>query len=458
MKLIISNKISSIIDPTKEVIDLFKNFFTLKDERKAFVKSSDPSKRFNNKKIESVKFYYFIDNKIVFFSGLLVDVLKTIKKNNIKIDIDNRLVSLEYQGKDYSDEELRKYFNPNFTYVDHQIRALKKMLKSYGGIIKATTASGKTEIVLAFCKLVNLKTLILVNKQDLGKQTAKRLNDGGFPVIYRGSDKKGKVNLESSYVCTIGMAKDLPNDFDIVIVDECHRASAATFQDYLMKSKAKAFYGFSATPEGNHKVDFMKVKQHLYGIIEEINAEELLENNVIAFPNITFIDNECIGTLDWDSANKLCIIHNRDRNEKIRDLVFKHKQSTLILVRNIEHGLELEKMIEGSLFVHGSKDSDFRKDVIDRMESGDLKYVIASNIFNEGISINAIRVLIVASGGKSKIETVQRLGRALRKDEGKEEAIVYDFYDYGNKYTSRHSEERMRTYKKVGFPVNLLES
>jgi superfamily II DNA or RNA helicase len=128
------------------------------------------------------------------------------------------------------------------------------------------------------------------------------------------------------------------------------------------------------------------------------------------------------------------------------------------LVRNIEHGLELEKMIEGSLFVHGSKDSDFRKDVIDRMESGDLQYVIASNIFNEGISINAIRVLIVASGGKSKIETVQRLGRALRKDEGKEEAIVYDFYDYGNKYTSRHSEERMRTYKKVGFPVNLLES
>lgn len=464
MKLIISNKISLIQDPTKEVINLFNSYFVIKDERNAFVKSRDSNNKFNNKfnnkKIKSVKFFYDLEKKIVFFSGLLVDVLKVFKKHNIKIDIDNRLTKLDYQNKVYTDDELRSCFDPKFTYVEHQIRALKKMLKSNGGIIKASTSSGKTEIMLAFCKIVNLKTLILVNKQDLGKQTARRLNDGGFSVLYRGSDKKGKINLESSYVCTIGMAKDLPNDFDIVIVDECHRASSATFQDYLIQSKAKAFYGFSATPEGNHKVDFMKVKQHLFDIIEEINAEELLKNDVIAFPNIMFIENQCIKTLDldWDSVNELCIVHNKERNEKIRDLVSKHKQATLILVRNIEHGLELERIIEGSLFVNGSKDSNFRKDVINKMESGELKYVIASNIFNEGISINAIRVLIIASGGKSKIETVQRLGRALRKDEGKEEAIVYDFCDYGNKYTSRHSEERMKTYKKVGFPVNLLES
>lgn len=458
MKLVIGNKVSAIIEPSKEIKELFNFYFIVRDGRKAFVKSDDPKKRFNSKKVELVKFFYIIQNKIVFYSGLLVDVLQVIKKHNIKIQIENKLDRIEYQDKEFSDEELRKYFNPKFTYVDHQIRALKKMLKSRGGIIKATTSSGKTDTMLAFCKIVKMKILILVNKQDLGRQTAKRLTDGGFPVLYRGSDKKTKINPDASYVCTIGTAKDLPNDFDIVIVDECHRASSETFQDYLKFSKAKAFYGFSATPEGNHKVDFMKVKQFLFNIIEEINAEELLKNDVIVFPKITFVDNSCQGTLDWDSANELCIVHNRDRNEKVRDLVLKHQLPTLILVRNIEHGVELEKMIEGSIFVSGSKDSDFRKDVIEKMESGDLKYLIASNIFNEGISINAIRVLIIASGGKSRIETVQRLGRALRKDEGKEEAVVYDFYDYGNKYTSRHSEERMRIYKKVGFPVNILES
>jgi superfamily II DNA or RNA helicase len=321
--------------------------------------------------------------------------------------------------------------------------------------------SHNTEVVLAFCKVVNLKILVLVNKQDLGKQTAERLNNGGFPVLYRGSDKKGKIDVNASYVCTIGLAKELPNDFDVVIVDECHRASSKTFQDYLKESKAKAFYGFSATPEGNHNVDFMTVKKYLGNIIEEINAQELLEHNVIVYPSISFVENmmpNIPSNTTWDSVNEICLVNNTDRNELIKKLVEKHNDTTLILVKNIEHGKNLERIIDGSFFVSGSEDADTRKESIRRLNNKELKVLIASNIFNEGISINSIRVLINAAGGKSRIEAVQRLGRALRKDIGKTEAIVYDFYDVGNKFTSKHSKERMKIYEKVGFPVKILES
>ena len=452
MELIIQNKLTVVKQATSEFKKLCREKFVIADQRTAFRGGG-----FDAKMIKKTTFFHIRKDNIIFFTGLLFDILKVIKKNNIKITIKDERVKLPYQNKEYSYDEMRLQFNPDFKYVEHQIRALKKMLSQNRGIIKATTSSGKTEVILAFCKMVNLKILILVNKQDLGFQTATRLNDGGFPILYRGSNKKGKVDVNASYVCTIGTAKDLPNDFDVVIIDECHRASSKTFQEYLIKSKAKAFFGFSATPEGNHKVDFTKVKQHTGQIIEEIDAKEMLENDVIVFPEINFVEVIVPGTLDWPSANDLCIVRNEDRNNKVAELVEKHNLPTLILIKNIEHGEILSKLIPNSVFVSGCKSSADRQEAIRAFDAGEINTLIATNIFNEGISIDIIRVLIIASGGKSKIETTQKLGRGLRKDEGKEKVIVYDFYGLGNKFCQKHSEERMKTYKKVGFPVNILE-
>lgn len=452
MKLVIQNKITVVNEASSEFKEICKNEFVIPDQRTAF-----RSGGFDAKQIEKVPFFNIKKDKIFFFTGMLYDILLVIKKYNITISIEDQRVKLPYQEKEYSYDEMRSYFNKDFKYVDHQIRALKKMLSQSKGIIKATTGGGKTDIILAFCKMVNLKVLILVNKQDLGIQTAKRLNNGGFPVIYRGSNKKGKIKEDASYVSTVGVAHELPNDFDVVIIDECHRASSKTFQDFLSKNKAKAVYGFSATPEGNHKVDFTKVKQHTGHIIEEIDAKEMLENEVIVFPEINFVEIVVPNTIDWPSANELCIVKNDDRNNLIRKLVEEHNTSTLILVKNIEHGKILNELIDGSIFVSGCKSSADRQEAIRMFDSGEIKTLIATNIFNEGISIDIIRLLIIASGGKSKIETTQKLGRGLRRDEGKEKVLVFDFYDLGNKFCHRHSESRITTYKKIGFPVNVLQ-
>lgn len=434
----------------------FTNAFTFSDERSAYNRGG-----FDAKKIKKVKFYNLYKGTILFDGGLLLDLLSFIKRENIPIKITDERKKLDYQEKEYTYDEMRGNFNPDYDYVEHQIRALKKMLKLNKGIIKASTSSGKTSLMLAFCKMVNLKTLVLVNKKDLGRQIHDRFNEGGFPILYRDGSKKGKIEENASYVCTIGVAKELPNDFDIVIVDECHRASSETFQTYLKNSKGKVFYGFSATPEGNHQVDFLKVKRYLGNIIEEIGVKELIDNDVITYPVISFVElvmPKIPSNTEWASVNDICIVNNTDRNEKIKELVEKHDLPTLILVRNIEHGIYLERIIEDSMFVSGEDSSEVRSESIEKLTNGDIKVLIASNIFNEGISINIIRVLINAAGGKSRIEVIQRLGRALRKDKGKDEAIVYDFYDLGQRITQKHSKERMNIYSKVGFPVKVLES
>lgn len=152
MKLVIQNKITVVNEASSEFKEICKNEFVIPDQRTAF-----RSGGFDAKQIEKVPFFNIKKDKIFFFTGMLYDILLVIKKYNITISIEDQRVKLPYQEKEYSYDEMRSYFNKDFKYVDHQIRALKKMLSQSKGIIKATTGGGKTDIILAFCKMVNLK-------------------------------------------------------------------------------------------------------------------------------------------------------------------------------------------------------------------------------------------------------------------------------------------------------------
>jgi superfamily II DNA or RNA helicase len=432
----------------QEII-LLKEAFTYEDASSAFRGGS-----FDKRKIKKVSFlkkkgkYYFL------FSGFLKDLLLKCKENNIKInEVKDKRTKFSHQERNFSYEEIKSYL-PDFDYVEHQINALKCLLKKNNGIIKATTASGKTDTFIAFIKITQLPTLIIVNRITLASQIAARLEKAGVKDIglfHSKSNKKGRIT-----VSTIGSIKKIPNldEFKVLILDETHRIQSNSYQEFLKNTSYPLRFGFSATPFSGDNYKWALIKQFIGDIIYEIKAKELIENNVIAKPEIELLHVQCPPTIDWYMANQKCIIENKQRNAKIIDLVKQHNTPTLILIRNIEHGELLEDSIPGSQFVSGIDDNDIREDVIKRFEEGSLKVIISSNIFNEGISIDNIQLLIIASGGKSRIETTQKIGRSLRSMGGKKKKVfVYDFYDAGNKFTEKHSLMRKRTYIREGFEV-----
>lgn len=455
-RLTITNNYSIIQSSNKNLLKNIAGTLTEKDTKSAFGGGS-----FDVSKVKEIKFFKLKNDSIGFRTGLLLEAVRVIKKMKEPVKIDDQRKMLFYQKKEYSHDELRNYFNPDYKYVEHQIRALTALLKKNKGIIKATTSAGKSSIILALMKLSGLKCLVLVPKEDLGRQLAEDFRENGYEIGFNsGKTANKKIDTEISYVSTIGCAHKLPNDFDIVILDECHRGCSNVYQTYLASSKATAIYGFSATPEGNSNLDFMRVRQFLGDIIETIEAKELIDNGVIAYPNIKMISVNQIKTLDWPSANTMCIVENEERNGIIKDITNKYQEQTLILVRTIEHGNKLKEMIPDSIFVSGKDSSKVRKQSIEDFKNNKVRVMIASNIFNEGISINNIKVLIIASGGKSKIESVQKLGRVLRVDRktGKVDGYVFDFADTGNKFTVKHSNARIKIYKEVGFPVEIIDS
>jgi superfamily II DNA or RNA helicase len=407
---------------------------------------------YNAAKARKVKLFYEKPNKLVFYLGFLDEIDEILRTIGIEYKFKTDRIKKEKAMLPFLKEDFRKYFNPNFKYIEHQIRITFDLLNKHCGIAKVPTGGGKTEIFIAMLKVLRRKSLIIVDSVSLADQTKDRMLKAGINTgCFHGKEKTTDTDI---IIVTFQSLDKLNETVDlskyvVCICDECHIAANATIQNFLAVSEFQRYYGFSATPDARSDYENALIRQYLGQIVGEVPAEELMNNAVIVRPKIYFHTIEQEEFEIWPDSEEFCIIKNEVRNRKIADL--SQQESTLILYKRIEHGIILNKLIPGSEMLSGEDSRERRKDVVNRFKKKEVKVLLASNIFKQGISINEIRVLILVGGGKSKIDTLQKLGRGVRNDEGKDILIVHEFYDEGNKYTERHSIQRIKTYKDEGY-------
>ena len=431
---------------------LIEPFFIFEDKRNVFAGG-----KFDATKIKKVNFIKGKKQLKWIPAGFLKDFLLTVKQNNIEVNsLEDERTKLPHHRIDYKTKDLEKHFP--FAYNSHQTSALVKLLKVNRGIIKIPTAGGKGDILIAFLKETRESSLIVVDKVMLSEQLAKRAKESGLKDVGILNGKKNDTENKKYIFATIGSLKKIPSfsTFNMLLIDEVHHASAKRHQELFESVSFPVQIGFSATPDKGDDYLFATIKQHLGDIIYEVPAEEMIENEVIAKPSIIFIENEVRPMIDWPSSYKECIINNSERNRMITDIVENHNEKILVLIKDVKNkqGEILKRYIQENTmknveFIQGSTKN--REEVLDWFENGDLDVLISTNILNEGISLKEIRILINASGGKSKVENLQKLGRGTRIKDDKKKVLVYDFLDLGNRFTEKHSKERIKIYKKEGF-------
>jgi superfamily II DNA or RNA helicase len=149
------------------------------------------------------------------------------------------------------------------------------------------------------------------------------------------------------------------------------------------------------------------------------------------------------------------IVENQERNLMVANIAKKMVESgrqVLVLVKMIEHGNILERMISGSFFINGSHSGKKREEHLNLMRERKSLITISTSIFDEGVDVRPLDGLIMAGGGKSQTRALQRIGRAIRPYEDKQsgyvkkDAFVVDFND-NMKFMKSHSLKRRRIYE-----------
>lgn len=358
---------------------------------------------------------------------------------------------------------------------DYQQEAVDRMVGLKYGILKAPAGSGKTQCGLAMIGKIGTKALWLCAKHDLLKQSYDRAKQYMDESLF-GTITEGKVNIGKgitfSTVQTLAGTDltRLRNEWDVIIVDECHGigVSATTvtrYQKVLNNLAARHKYGLSATPErsdGLIKATFALIGKVVYEVPEEAVADKIMKVTVKPVETETEVTDDCLnvdGTLNYTKLIEH-LTTDEDRNKLIaRSIMADKEHSCLILSNRLAHLESLRNLLpyemqEKSAMISGKmtskKDKAMREEIMQKMRSGELRYLFASySISKEGLDIPRLDRLFMATPEKFSSVIIQSIGRIARTFPGKGEPIAYDFVDTGIGFRKRAFRERCKHYRKV---------
>lgn len=356
---------------------------------------------------------------------------------------------------------------------DYQIDAFVYAIRNQRGLMLSPTASGKSLIIYLIVKyLANQSVLLIVPTTSLVHQMASDFVSYGcdehIHKIYEGQEK----NTENRIVITTWQSiykqpKSWFSRFDVLIGDEAHLYKAKSLTGILTKLEHCQYkLGFTGTLDGSqtHKL----VLEGLFGAVKQVTTtNQLIENKVLSDFKIKAIvlsyndqirfDNK---NLDYQSEINF-LVNNNKRNKFIINLARSLQGNTLLLFKIITHGTllftELAKYKEDVFYVDGTVGGLDREEVRSIVETKENSIIVASTgTFSTGINIKNLHNIIFAAPSKSRIRTLQSIGRALRKSETKTSSILYDIVD-DIKYKSRknftllHFADRVQMYNQEKF-------
>jgi superfamily II DNA or RNA helicase len=321
--------------------------------------------------------------------------------------------------------------------------------------------------------------LVLVHSKDIAYKIYDTLIKHGFKGVGEWTGRRhqlGRITVATmqSYVEIEQQHTDV---FDVLIVDEAHHIStfSGQYAQILGNIKSPVRLGLTATLPYLPEAQFA-LESFIGPVIGEYTIAEGTEDGFLAKPEVTMFDAPHVpywklNDTSWLKPDqsypskyqlhyKNGIVLNEERNLDIcEDIANAYQDAEIILVNieRIEHGYILVKLLKqyypdvDPLFAQGK--TEHREYIVDAMDKGEIKCVIATRIFNEGIDIPSLSCVINAAGGLSPIQVYQKIGRGTRtgKDGQKKSVKIIDYFDTSSEILKKHSNARLAIYKKNGW-------
>lgn len=364
-------------------------------------------------------------------------------------------------------------YGPPVPLYDYQEAAVEAMHRAQYGILQSPAGSGKTQMGIALVKRFGRTALWLTHTKDLLTQSRDRA------LMYMdesliGTITEGKVNIGKGItfatiqtMCKLDLSQyhDL---WDVVIVDECHRAagtptSMTLFYKVLNSLNARHKFGLSATV---HRADGMIVAtyallgQIAYAVAEESVQDRVMNVGIKTIGTGTRLSTACLntdGTLNYTGMiTYLC--GDTNRNLIISMCIEGEKgHPSLILSDRVEHLERLMALLPGEMrdkavMITGRMTTKAgkaeRESAIQDMREGRKLYLFATySLAKEGLDIPCLERLFMATPQKDYAIVTQSIGRIARVSSGKTQPIAYDFVDNIG-YLIKSWKNRRSVYKK----------
>lgn len=351
--------------------------------------------------------------------------------------------------EDHADTGVEVLFQPRGA----QIEALYALEDSRSegaikGLVQAATGVGKTYLA-AFDSVKYKHVLFVAHREEILKQAAESFknvrnsDDYGF---FDGKQKDTDKAVIFASVATLGRDEYLKQDFfapdyfDYIVIDEFHHAVNNQYQKIAAYFKPQFLLGLTATPERMDGKNIYEICD--YNVPYEISLKEAINKGLLAPFHYYGIYDETDysllhlvkGRYDEKELNETYI-----GNVKRYDLIYKyymkyHSKRALGFCCSKQHAEEMarefcKRGIE-SVAVYSNADGEFSEDrdtAIKKLKNQQIRVIFSVDMFNEGVDIAALDMVMFLRPTDSPIVFLQQLGRGLRTSKGKNYLNVLDF-------------------------------
>ena len=386
------------------------------------------------------------------------DVLEYLAESKLQVEDDVPVLPPLEQLK--SNVELR----------DYQNQALSNWCRARNrGVLVLPTAAGKTFIALKAIEQLKVQTLIVVPTLDLIDQWRKRIKD--LLNLEAGAVGGGENTLRMVTVATYDSAyihaEQLGNKFKLLVFDEVHHLASTGYIQIAEMYIAPYRMGLTATYERSdqrHSLLPQLVGDPVYSIdVEELKGEHLSPYNYekisvgLTPQEQQIYESQMEIFRSFLRGRKLTLksaadfqkfIMTTGRDPKAREALLARNRAIRIAVNSkakldvLSQQLEIyknEKILIFTLYndlvytissrflvpaITHQTPREERREILSNFGNSVYHVVVTSQVLDEGVDVPDASVGLVLGGTGSNREYVQRLGRLLRKKEGKTARLI----------------------------------
>ena len=318
------------------------------------------------------------------------------------------------------------------------------------GLVHAATGVGKTYLA-AFDSRKFKRVLFVAHREEILRQAAvsfanvRRSDDYGF---FTGDQKTTDKSLIFASVSSLGQARYLkeeyfaPDYFDYIVVDEFHHAVTDQYRRIISYFRPRFLLGLTATPDRMDGRDIYELCD--YNVPYEITLRDAINRGILC-------PFRYYGIYDDTDYSGLHLVRGRyDEKELNETYIGNVRRYDLIYSHYMKHGSdralgfccsrkhaadmagEFNKrgIPSAAVFSGGGEEGGLcmdRQEAVRQLSEGKIKVIFSVDMFNEGLDIPLVDMVLFLRPTESPVVFLQQLGRGLRKARGKHYLTVLDF-------------------------------
>lgn len=230
------------------------------------------------------------------------------------------------------------------------------------------------------------------------------------------------------------------NYFDYIVVDEFHHAISKNYQNIINYFTPKFMLGLTATPDRLDNKDVFSVCD--YNTVYEATLKTAIDKGwLVPFRYYGIYDE----SVDYDEVESKNGKYNEKQLEnalninKRADLILNHYKKykssrALGFCTSKSHAEFMAKYFNeqgiSACAVYSGSEGEYNEErnvALSKLRNEEIKVIFSVDMFNEGLDVKSIDMVMFLRPTESPTVFLQQLGRGLRKDKNKKYLNVLDF-------------------------------